>query len=500
MCVNALWPATHWPASSHTPAHTQVLSPAAEYKFDSAERAVEMLEETHGTVWRQLQNLLFQNCFCLLVSSGRPAAEKLESGKVDPVPPIREMQLLALSRHAGKRGGQGKSKLPEEVMYELCQISEQTRPSEERTPGSPKPNHRANDICVNVTFEYAGTNVTWNPCTLTWELRALEESLAMCVSSLYLTDTPVTIEDVSGRFTGHDNLVPGDDVYSCEQVDPQARAVFCRESKKSAPGQSGGGAGGEPYKSASQIKAEQEAAAAAAAAAEAAKVKRLRSFNYTFSTVSAWWREYSSAPPFNRTDSTRKKLIGYYSTPGCARCGSCRSERLNSHDFQGFRTKSALPVQLAIGQHFWARLVPVEGDFRLDAFAGRYKPMELAFSVVVSASSQADALLARQSLQVCVVSNSTYAKADAETRSSSTGSSQQVLDDFAGPIAFRSLNETKLSPSNFCQDGLEGNVGGQRSGLSFDEATGMYAFSLTGSVPELKKSGKSKASEKLLEN
>ena len=223
----------------------------------------------------------------------------------------------------------------------------------------------------------------------------------MCMTSLYLTSDPVDISDVTGTFNGHEGLENGEEIYLCKpHADVETGGILCGLAKKSA--HTAAGSSEQGYKTAAQIKAEQRAREKEAAARALAAVLQQRRHQYTEDTVRSWWRQYSIVPPYNRSDPSRRKIIAYYGMEGCHRCGKCGlQERLNSRNFPGFYTKKALPTDIGFGEHFFSRVMPIEGDWRLDAFEARYTPFALNFSLRLSSFSYADAQLAWRHLQVC---------------------------------------------------------------------------------------------------
>ena len=192
-----------------------------------------------------------------------------------------------------------------------------------------------------------------------------------------------------------------------------------------------------------------------AAVEQASSSIRMNTYRYTLSTIKAWWQAYTSAPPYNRVDETRRKIIAYFGSESCADCGMCGGHlRLDSRNFPGFQTKSPLPKLLTVGEHWWARWLPIQGDWRLDPFEARYTSFSLAFSIQIAAQDARDAEFARRNLQVCVLTNSTYQLAAAANEAAATASTtpgwDKTIREYAGPPAFRSLNSSSGAAPDSC--------------------------------------------------
>ena len=75
-------------------------------------------------------------------------------------------------------------------------------------------------------------------------------------------------------------------------------------------------------------------------------------------------------------------------------------------------------------------MMPVDGDWRLDAFGARYTPLSLNFEVRVSSPARVSAEVARNNFVACVVSNSSYLEAYETSRvhAGADGAQQLLLD------------------------------------------------------------------------
>ena len=310
-----------------------------EYSFDQREASVELLREAiGGLAYDNIRKLMFQKCWCFYASSASVHIKPGTSSTAGPVPPIKE--LIIMSRDPMRMKASmlsGKPTIPSELMYEFCQIAQKVD-LDEAANSKAVPGRAASGDALCVDVVSPELNLTMNPCNLTWELRLLEPALAHCITSLYLTKNPVDISDVTKK-----RKTPA-------QLAAEVQAA-------------------NAFKNPQQLAAEAEKAAAAAAAAAVSQRKNLNAHEYTFSTAQAWWEAYSQAPPFNRVDTTRRKIVSYFVAQGCETCGGCGNHlRVDSRSFPGFSSKTPLPASLARGEGFWARIAPVEGDWRLDAF------------------------------------------------------------------------------------------------------------------------------------
>ena len=128
--------------------------------------------------------------------------------------------------------------------------------------------------------------------------------------------------------------------------------------------------------------------------------------------------------------------------------------RLDSRYFPGFQTLGMLPKFLHVGELWWARLLPLEGDWRLDPFEARYTKFTLTFTVVISAGTQVAADFARRNLQICVLTNSSYLREEAASHAEAAAEGfpvgEKLLREFAGPPKFWSLNTSTGKPPAFC--------------------------------------------------
>ena len=312
-----------------------------EYSFDQRETSSELLREAiGGLAYHNIRKLMFQKCWCFYASSASVHTKPGTPSTAGPVPPIKE--LIILSRDPVRLKNSmltGKPVIPSELMNEFCQLAQKVDLDEAANSNSKAfPGRAASGDALCVDIFSPELNQTMNPCNLTWEPRLLEPALARCISALYLTKNPVDISDATTKRK------------SPAQLAAEAQAA-------------------NAYKSNEQLAAEAEKATAAAAAAALRQRKNLNAHEYTWSTVQAWWEAYSQAPPFNRVDTTRQKIVGYFVSQGCETCGGCgRHLRVDSRSFPGFGSKASLPASVARGEGFWARIAPVEGDWRLDAF------------------------------------------------------------------------------------------------------------------------------------
>ena len=105
-----------------------------------------------------MQQLLFEKCFCLLVSEARPAQRTLKNGRPDPVPPVRELIEMSLSFFATERNAVGKPALPPEFLHEMCQMAERMRvPQDGMQVGDSTATRLApgqGGPCQNITIEW----------------------------------------------------------------------------------------------------------------------------------------------------------------------------------------------------------------------------------------------------------------------------------------------------------------------------------------------------------
>jgi len=435
-----------------------------------------------------------------------------DAAKLGPVPPIRELIRLSNSLAALARTQGGDTLIPPEVLHELCKVAEDSRgtspcqtvcngvancrqvcedveerSSKGKTSGAAAEGGASDGLCVDVAFEWGDGTHTLNPCNFTWEVRQLEPALAMCVSSAFLTDNPIDTSDV--KHFSHEEVSVGQTIYDC-QPDPTvplprgvSSRIFCRQKTKPPPPP-------PAYIPPENMEAAAEAAALEAARQGAAAVFERNTLVYTLSTVQSWWKAYTSVPPYNRTDTTRRKILGYFHAESCAACGMCGLHlRLDSRNFQGFQTRSMLPKFIVVGELWWARLLPVEGDWRLDPFEARYTQFALTFSVTISAGTPAEADFARSNLQVCVLTNSSYLREEAASQAAAAAGNvpdeEKLLREFAGPPKFWSLNTSTGKPPAFCHaHELErGPVGRQASA-----GTARFSSEIRGTVSLLQPS------------
>ena len=156
-----------------------------------------------------------------------------------------------------------------------------------------------------------------------------------------------------------------------------------------------------------------------------------------------------------------------------------RRLRVNSRSLSGFQTKAPLPASVSPGEGFWARMMPVDGDWRLDAFGARYTPLSLNFEVRVSSPARVSAEVARNNFVACVVSNSSYLEAYETSRvHAGADGAQQLLLEYTGPT---NLHNSSSARAGVCQDDRRSWV---FSDIARDGAD-MYSFHVSGEVPEL---------------
>ena len=172
------------------------------YDYDPLERSVELLRAAVGdAAMDTVQQLMFQKCFCFLASSASTERSP-GAATAGPVPPIKQfIEVARDDKRIRESERQGLPVIPSALLYDLCQIAKQvdltaianSEPSSAAVPPLSAANR--DTLCVDVYS--AEINQTMNPCNLTWEPRLLEPAFARCVSSLYLTDAPVDISDVT---------------------------------------------------------------------------------------------------------------------------------------------------------------------------------------------------------------------------------------------------------------------------------------------------------------
>jgi len=71
-----------------------------------------------------------------------------------------------------------------------------------------------------------------------------------------------------------------------------------------------------------------------------------RSREYTYNTTLEWWKEYTTLPPFNHMDYSRRMVNAYYTFDGCEACGMCARLRLDSRNFENIQV--LVPYRLCV--------------------------------------------------------------------------------------------------------------------------------------------------------
>ena len=79
---------------------------------------------------------------------------------------------------------------------------------------------------------------------------------------------------------------------------------------------------------------------------------------YTYNTTLEWWKEYTTLPPFNHMDFSRRKVNAYYTYDGCEACGMCSRLRLDSRNFENIEVP-CLQIRLLCLCCSCARVFPV---------------------------------------------------------------------------------------------------------------------------------------------
>jgi hypothetical protein len=65
---------------------------------------------------------------------------------------------------------------------------------------------------------------------------------------------------------------------------------------------------------------------------------------YTWNTTLEWWKEYTTIPPFDHVDFSRRKVNSYYTYEGCEACGMCSRLRLDSRNYENIEVPMLLLV------------------------------------------------------------------------------------------------------------------------------------------------------------
>ncbi|EKX36768.1 hypothetical protein GUITHDRAFT_145509 [Guillardia theta CCMP2712] len=129
-----------------------------------------------------------------------------------------------------------------------------------------------------------------------------------------------------------------------------------------------------------------------------------------FSALHEWWKIYTTVPPYDRADHSRRKLIGYYTFPGCSPCGLCNRVRIDISSFPSSSFSRSLPALLARTEALSIQLAPLTDDWRFDEFAARYTDFSLVMNVDVTVNNEASRQVAQFGIAVCVLSNETFAR------------------------------------------------------------------------------------------
>jgi hypothetical protein len=103
---------------------------------------------------------------------------------------------------------------------------------------------------------------------------------------------------------------------------------------------------------------------------------------YTLNTTLEWWKEYTTVPPMQHADVSRRKVIAYYANSSCSACDACPRVRIDSRSWPHVVLSHTLPALLAPGKHLTMHIQPSEEDWRLDVFEASHVDFSLDFHVV----------------------------------------------------------------------------------------------------------------------
>ncbi len=82
---------------------------------------------------------------------------------------------------------------------------------------------------------------------------------------------------------------------------------------------------------------------------EEAKSMEQAAAAHTLNTTLEWWKEYTTVPPMQHADVSRRKVIAYYANSSCSACDACPRVRINSRSLPHVALSLTLPALLAPG-------------------------------------------------------------------------------------------------------------------------------------------------------
>ena len=450
----------------------QVFTSRKPYSFDKDDTSWDYVNKKVGRKWRIFEKLLSEKCFCFWTTSNTATIDPDEVWQ-GPIPAVRQMIEMKSSAQASiVRKGLGLSALPVELLQGLCSatrggpvktsmerkeeiktsyctgsqdllqglrpgcfepgctaVSCSPMPPETQSWGLfPEPSYERDEdgvrteICENnVTITWEGKNITYGPCDLQWDPRLVESALARCVAGAYLQDSdylrkraddkdPYQYDELSSppvistfRIEDRDKIDAAD--LEAEQTAlsfgrPVPPKTFVLNLKGNLDVSYKGKAvypmKGTLFQRAPQNEGEQLA------------------FTYAYNTTLEWWKEYTTLPPFEHHDMSRRKVHSYYTYKGCEPCGMCARLRLDTRNFENVIVSSKLPAALLGSKNhfFYMHLKPEDFDWRLDSWEAR----NIGFSAEldIRRTFTSHIYSANEDLDVgfCVLTESQYAAAD----------------------------------------------------------------------------------------
>jgi hypothetical protein len=107
-----------------------------------------------------------------------------------------------------------------------------------------------------------------------------------------------------------------------------------------------------------------------------AKSREQAAAAYTLNTTIEWWKEYTTVPPMQHADVSRRKVIAYYTNSSCSACDACPRVRIDSRSWPHVALSHTLPALLAPGKHLTMHIQPSEEDWlRTLTFLSTYTSM-----------------------------------------------------------------------------------------------------------------------------
>jgi len=316
-----------------------VFEPKMPFMFSKDDTTWDTVYKELGENWTAFEKILTEKCFCFWTIPSTASVNEIESWQ-GPVPPVRQLMAMTTTPTASIiRKGIGLTALPPEMLEGLCNA---TRGGGDfLVPGPARDEFGVRqDICQNVTFDFAEPNTTLNPCDLQWDPRAVESSLARCISAVYLQDP----QYLRTRIAANDPFL-----WDFSKR-PPALYTFTEDALEDTSDINFGQITPDHFaKDEFQQKAQ----------------------IYTFSTTLAWWKEYTTLPPFNYVDFSRRMVNAYYTYDGCEACGMCARLRLDSRKYPNAEASSQLPSSLTADGIVTLYLNVSETDWRLDAYEAR---------------------------------------------------------------------------------------------------------------------------------